>query len=1693
MPELERYDPTLTGRIKYEHYHRYAFAAQLVAGLDVLDVASGEGYGSAMLAGNASHVTGVDIDPGAISAASARYGRADRLKFVEGSAHAIPFGDARFDAVISFETIEHIDDPAAFLSEIRRVLKPGGFAVISTPNKQVYNDGLSTPNHFHVSEMDMGEFVSAVEGRFNSVATYGQRMVIASAINPALGGDTSRNSPDYRGFTAIDDARQPAVMSAVTRLDAPEYILCVATDGAQPAVDGSDSVFLMREHDLWREHAATMKWASGLHEEDEVLRAELRLSKERLAELSAIQDRLAVLAEANRSQETEIAHLNARPGPTDMSALAPLLEDISGESVPADVPNLVRLLNRLAVERAKQELRLADFEELKTSSRALAGELTDSLNRQREAEDLSRSLAGQLDAAHRHAADAATAHAAQTGRFEADLQTALRSVQDAESRAALKGETIRSLEAQHAAAIVDADSRNAELHARLDELSSELASLTANLEAEHRHSASAQADHASEIEHLNGALQESLQATQLATQDAEARLESLGRLESLHAVAVSDVEERNARIDEMASHLAELTGQLETANGDLLAERRSAETSRADLLEQLDLARAEAVELLAQRDMASAAYAELQKQQIDNEASRPVEAPRPPAVRPAAAGRNARPAVTGQGAADTSFAIGLRERIQQAALAEVEAYRSGFAAAATVRAARNDIQNLLKPTKGVGSAIPQSPVRLRTGEKRPISQKAKLRALLKNGLKSVSPPTANAEAIAALFDPHHYVTRNSITPAAGETPFAHYVRVGRLKGLSTHPLIDADWIRGTWPDAADKPFDLFTYVSDIRLHDRHPHPLFEADHYRRMNRDVAEAGLNPLAHYLTHGWREDRSPNQMFDNDWYLATHSDVMMSGVNPLLHYVTHGAAELRKPHPLFDHGFYLHRYPDVAASGQDGYTHFIAHGRGEGRLPCQKFLDMQRLERFFDGPTINDLLLLGDDPERRLRRVDEDFWPPKPGHDYWLPQGLRDFIIDRLGEEKLQLNAYLFSLIDRYGDAPDTFDFSEDCERLIARARALADVPLNGRPKASIIVPVYNNLLYTLTCIISVLESAPSYSFEILVGDDQSKDRTPEAIKAIGGLVRLVRHAKNLGFLGNCNAAAKRAVGEHIVFLNNDTIVFPGWLDRLVETLDGDPDIGFVGSKLLNGDGTLQEAGGIFWKDGSAWNFGRNADPMAPEFNYLKDVDYVSGASIALPARLWRILDGFDPIFTPAYCEDSDLAFRVRKAGYRTVYDPHSVLVHHEGRSHGRDVASGIKAYQVINQQKLLERWGDTLLLEHFPNAESVFLARDRSRQRPHILIVDHYAPQWDQDAGSRTMFHFIRAFVNRGFQVTFWPDNLNEDRTYVAPLQRIGVEVIYGPSYVGRFSDWLSENGRYLDYAFLSRPHISENYIDAITNSGIKKIYYGHDLHCMRSRSTYDVTGDRNYLIEADQWEQREVAVSAKADVVMYPGLEEIAFMATRLPPSTCLIRPPITIFDSAELDDAAQAITEAETIDPYALMFVGGFSHTPNGDGITWFLDDIWPKLRAADERFTLRIAGSKMPDELRQRGDPGVDYLGRVSDEELTAMYSASGAAIVPLRYGGGIKGKVIEAFARGVPVIMTDVGAQGIPDAAELGFVSSADWNFADAVLSATRNRTEALARARRAVMFLRAQYSEQAFCNLLENEIPELAGQRQ
>jgi GT2 family glycosyltransferase len=303
----------------------------------------------------------------------------------------------------------------------------------------------------------------------------------------------------------------------------------------------------------------------------------------------------------------------------------------------------------------------------------------------------------------------------------------------------------------------------------------------------------------------------------------------------------------------------------------------------------------------------------------------------------------------------------------------------------------------------------------------------------------------------------------------------------------------------------------------------------------------------------------------------------------------------------------------------------------------------------------------------------------------------------------------------------------------------------LPYCDNPKVSIIIPCYNQIRYTYKCIYSIVQNTnvEDTPYEVIIADDVSTDTTKNIKKYVENVV-VNRNKENLGFLKNCNEAAKLARGEYIYFLNNDTEVHSGYLSSLVSLLDNNSSIGMVGSKLVYADGTLQEAGGIIWSDGEGANYGRGDDPEDFKYNYVKEVDYISGAAIMIRKNLWNIIGGFDERYAPAYCEDSDLAFEVRKYGYKVVYQPLSVVTHFEGISNGTDEnnTDSIKSYQVTNKEKLKEKWQNELT-EQYPHTDSLdfFRARERGMRKKTILFIDHYVPTWDKDAGSKTVYSYM----------------------------------------------------------------------------------------------------------------------------------------------------------------------------------------------------------------------------------------------------------------------------------------------------------------------------------------------------------------
>ena len=583
-------------------------------------------------------------------------------------------------------------------------------------------------------------------------------------------------------------------------------------------------------------------------------------------------------------------------------------------------------------------------------------------------------------------------------------------------------------------------------------------------------------------------------------------------------------------------------------------------------------------------------------------------------------------------------------------------------------------------------------------------------------------------------------------------------------------------------------------------------------------------------------------------------------------------------------------------------------------------------------------------------------------------------------------------------------------------LRRPFARLSFPLNDHPLVSIVIPVHDKYRYTYHCLAALQHHRSDYPFEVIVVDDCSSDETGYELSRFGNL-RLIRNRENEGFVGSCNRGAAPARGEYLVLLNNDTQVQPGWLNALIKTFQSFPDAGLVGSRLIYPDGRQQEAGAIIFRDGSAWNYGHLDDPYKPKYSYLREPDYVSGASLAIRRELFEKLGGFDAHFAPAYYEDVDLAFRVRSAGYRVFYQPLSRVVHFEGASAGIDETepSGMKRFQAINRQKLLARWGQELVSH---GARTEHLERQKERRiRYRALVVDIYMLAPDRESGSLRMVNLIAILQEMGFKVTFAAANLEAPEPYVSGLQLRGIECLYRP-YVKSLDRHLQRHGGTYDLVILSRADAAARLMHTVRHhcANAKIVFDTVDLHFLREMRLAELSrGDKSMHAVALRRRRQELDLIARADATLVVSEVERRVLAAEAPDAdTYLVSNIHRIFGSGA------AFAERRDI-----LFIGAFAHPPNTDAVLWLSREILPLLQDELPNLCCHVIGADPPAQVLAQAGKHLKIHGHVPD--VRPFLDGCRLSVAPLRYGAGVKGKVNQSLAHGLPVVATTQAGEGM------------------------------------------------------------------
>jgi GT2 family glycosyltransferase/SAM-dependent methyltransferase len=625
----------------------------------------------------------------------------------------------------------------------------------------------------------------------------------------------------------------------------------------------------------------------------------------------------------------------------------------------------------------------------------------------------------------------------------------------------------------------------------------------------------------------------------------------------------------------------------------------------------------------------------------------------------------------------------------------------------------------------------------------------------------------------------------------------------------------------------------------------------------------------------------------------------------------------------------------------------------------------------------------------------------------------------------------------LISRYRDgveraAPRGTLRRDLYERALGRGRAApAASPRPGpvmlrtstSPLLSVIVPVHGKWSYTRACLASIEAHRPVVPFEVLIVDDASPDDTAELATASPG-VRLVRSERNVGFVGACNLGASQAQGAYLLFLNNDTEVAPGALDALVGAADSDDRIGLVGAMLVYPDGKLQESGGIIWADGSGWNYGRDQEASSAIFHVRRDVDYCSGAAILVRREVFEHVGGFDQRYAPAYYEDTDLAFAIRATGYRTIVEPRAVVVHHEGVSHGTDLTAGVKRYQEINRAQFVDKWASTLA-DHLPAASelNVWLACQRGpagHRGDLVLVADHQVPTPDRDSGSVRMHRLLLVLVELGQRVVFFPSNGALLQPYSDALQRHGITVI--PDAAGQ-DTFLREAGAALRLAVLSRPQVAWKFLEELRMQAPHCLicYDTVDLHFLRLQRQAELaaaTGDGTagaLAGKAAASRELELGLARAVDLTTVVSEHEQHLLRSLVPEADVRLLSNVHHVASAVAGPQGRA----------GLLFVGSFDHLPNRDAAQWMAREVLPLVDRRRPGTVLHVVGSNPSPDVQELASETVEVHGWVPD--LGPLHQRCRMSVAPLRFGAGVKGKVGESMAAGLPTVCTPVAVEGM------------------------------------------------------------------
>jgi glycosyltransferase involved in cell wall biosynthesis len=535
-----------------------------------------------------------------------------------------------------------------------------------------------------------------------------------------------------------------------------------------------------------------------------------------------------------------------------------------------------------------------------------------------------------------------------------------------------------------------------------------------------------------------------------------------------------------------------------------------------------------------------------------------------------------------------------------------------------------------------------------------------------------------------------------------------------------------------------------------------------------------------------------------------------------------------------------------------------------------------------------------------------------------------------------------------------------------------------------------------------------------------------------------IRIHRTPGVVGRAAAYKAGQALAQGQYVLFLDPRARLAPGCIDTLLSVFGDMPAAGLVGPRLLQPDGTVAALGAELSCDAALACSGAGLAGADPRGRYRRDVDVVLGHAMMIDKAVSVRIRGYDDRFSATAYADADLAMRVRAVNRAVVVQPSATaMIALDRATLDPSATLAIRSALAEDRKRFGEAWHGALSDARFA-ADRDPTARDAVG---HALVLDHAFPTPWSDAGSAAVVSHIRALQDLGYKVSFVPGGPAAMHPKATPaMERFGVACFYEPS-IRSVAEVLREIGQGLDLVYIHRLPNARGYLDDVRRLAprARVVFSVADLHYLREERQADVSGDARLKEAAREQRAAELAIAARVDAIITHSAVEAAMLRAELPDAAIAVVPWLIPSIPVKRPAAERS----------GLAFVGSYTHAPNLDAARWLVEEIMPLVHARNPSITCYLVGEGLPDGFQSPDRPWLRVLGWVSDLH-DQVYERVRLTVAPLRFGAGVKGKVLESLAAGVPCVMTTLAAEGIPlpDGAR-GWIRDRADDFADAIVA--------------------------------------------